>query len=215
VARTRFTDDPARDLLAQALATEADVILVHAGDDPARRELVQRLLEAAAPCDLVVVFDPQGAGALPAGRPLVLAAHDDSDGTAAFEVAVRLARSDPTEVRLVDPSEGAGRRGSRRMAAWAQQAGAAGVAVSPSENSGPAEVARLRSQSGPLVLSLGREAGSEGIWDRIEELSGAEGGALIAVHGGDRSAGATIEKRLRFIGRQDHPDGAGVKPLIA
>lgn len=117
VVRTQFTDDVARDLVAQAVAVESDVLLVAADEHPV--ELVDRLLRDA-PGEVAVLIDPHGRGIdAGAGRPVRIVVAEGTHAAAALELAVRLARSRHASVVLT-PADG-GRRGMRRTAEWSEQ----------------------------------------------------------------------------------------------
>lgn len=125
VIRTQFSDDIGRDLVQQAIAVEADVLLIGAdlGDDGG--ELTARLLRDA-PGELAVFLDPHDAGiGVGPGMPVVVVTGDDSHAAAALELGIRLARARQAPVTLV-PGDG-GRRSTRRTTEWSEQLRRAGL----------------------------------------------------------------------------------------
>jgi Kef-type K+ transport system membrane component KefB len=149
VVRAQFSDDPARDLAAQAAAVEADLLLVPAAGAVAADDRLWR----DVPGGLAVVTGEGGgwapgdggggewvvAGGVggPAPGPTVAVVGDDDDATAAVELAARRAWSAGSPLWLVPADDG--RKAARRVAALAERLAAAGLAceVGPPPPAGP------------------------------------------------------------------------------
>ncbi|MCW2607460.1 MAG: cation/H(+) antiporter [Frankiales bacterium] len=133
VARSQFSDDPSRDLLRQAEAVEADVVLVGVGPEapglPDALALVDRLVASS---EAVVVLRVAPAPAPPAavlpanGEPhsVVALPGPGDDGLAAVEQAFRIALRLGVPLVLL---EGGHRREARRLDELAARLTAAGV----------------------------------------------------------------------------------------
>ncbi len=127
VVSSRFSDDLPRDILAQALSAEADVLVLSASD----AELAEGILSAAE-CAVVLRLDAGGT----TGDPGLTATRLDSitkvavmpgtgdDGLAAVEQAVRISARRRISLSLL---EGNDRREQRRVAALVRRLGAAKV----------------------------------------------------------------------------------------
>ncbi|MDT7546498.1 MAG: hypothetical protein QOE99_2608 [Actinomycetota bacterium] len=124
VARSQFSDDPARDLLAQSIAVEADALLVRVdAADATGVKLADRLL---ADIDCAVVMDVGGVAPTEGSLVAVLVGPGD-DGLAAIEQAVRLTRRTGAPLELIDVGD---RREGRRLGGLLERLRAAGVPAS-------------------------------------------------------------------------------------
>ncbi|MBI2169757.1 MAG: cation:proton antiporter [Actinobacteria bacterium] len=106
---SQFSDDVARDLVAQVRSLDADVLLLAEPTAEDGRDVVEGALRDAA-ADVVVVREASAAS----GPPLVLSGLGPGDA-AAVEAAARLARARAWNIVLVE-GEG-GRRATQRAAA--------------------------------------------------------------------------------------------------
>jgi hypothetical protein len=103
VVRSQFSDDIGGDLVAQAQTVEADVVMVAA---PAEEDgaFVGRLLQDTA-AEVVLVVDPHVPAVVGATRgPVAVVISDGVNGTAALELAVRVAFSRQLPLRLIPES---------------------------------------------------------------------------------------------------------------
>ena len=124
VVRAQSTDDVAQSLLAQVEAVECDLLLVPV-------ELQSRVLTgkpadrlvSEAPINVALFLDSSGRG-VQRGQAVKVTAGPPGDGDAALEIAIRLALSLGSELRL-DP--GHDRRHARRLEQLAHTLSAAGV----------------------------------------------------------------------------------------
>jgi Kef-type K+ transport system membrane component KefB len=142
--RSQFSEDLARDLLAQAVAVEADVVLVGVdGGDPARALSPARLaclsrLAAEGPCltGLVAGGSGDAVGALPSRALVVRTGAARTHDLAALELALRLGAAWETDVVVADE----GKR-TRTVARWVERAGRAGwrcrMSDAPADGAGP------------------------------------------------------------------------------
>ncbi len=112
--RSQSSDEPSRDLLAQAEAVEADVLLLHP-DDPSAAAVL-----AGADCTVVL-----GRGAPEGGSVCVLPGPGD-DGLAAIEQGLRMALRCRSPLVLVPSGD---RRNDRRAEELAARLGRAGLDV--------------------------------------------------------------------------------------
>jgi Kef-type K+ transport system membrane component KefB len=124
VVRAQYTDDLARDLLAQVEAVDANVVLLGADVSEPDDVLAQVLRDA--PGEVAVLVDPSGRGITAgAGQPVVVVVGDDAHAAAGLELGIRVARSRGASVAL-SPGDG-GKRSSRRMTDWAERLRRAGL----------------------------------------------------------------------------------------
>jgi Kef-type K+ transport system membrane component KefB len=170
VTLSQLSRDFANDLIAQATATNADLIVLgwNEGDepDPAVRDFVRKVLREAL-ADVVIVVDPDRSGiSAGPGRPVVVAAGEGYHNPAALEAAVRLARSKNAEVALVDVTperESASGEASQRLNAIAEEIQKTGLSCEPflAPDGVTAEVVRRAPQAGLIAAGLDEEWYSE------------------------------------------------------
>ena len=136
---SRFSADVAADLLAQAEAVEADVLLLERtpdGDRPQAR-LDERLPESP-PCDVAVLDDPLRRRLAGSDAAVLVRYGQRPSADAAAEIGARMARALGAELLLADHGAGSRRRG-RRAGALAERATRLGIAARAV--SGPEEAA--------------------------------------------------------------------------
>lgn len=143
---SRFSDDVAHDLVTQAAALEADVILLGRGGDAFLQQLRRE-----APCDVVTMLDPHNRG-VPPGRPVLALTGERDHDQAAVELAVRLADGLGAGARLLDDPAG-GRRQQRRTATLVDEAVPLGVSVTTGSVS---ELNDLARDAGAVVIGAER-----------------------------------------------------------
>jgi Kef-type K+ transport system membrane component KefB len=171
VARSQFSDDPARDLLAQALAVEADVVLLRVGADDAEARVAERLLRDL---DCAVVLDVGAVAPSGAGAVVVLAGPGD-DGLAALAQAVRLARRRSARMELLDIGD---KRDGRRLGGLVERLRTAGIDAS--SRTVPADAWGV-SPDDLLVAGLdGRRRGA-GLAETVAAAAAAHAGATLLV----------------------------------
>ncbi|MCU1590608.1 MAG: cation/H(+) antiporter [Frankiales bacterium] len=176
VMRSQFSEEPARDLLAQSLAVEADAVLVPVdAADPAAVRTAERLL---ADVDCAVVLVAGGAPPRDASVVVVLTGPGD-DGMAALAQAVRLSRPTGAPLELLDVGD---RREGRRMSGLVERLTAAGVSASVRAASTDAWGVPAGSL---LVAGLEGRRRGRGLTETLAAVTAAHSGPLLLV----RSAG--------------------------
>ena len=200
---SRFSADVAGDLLAQAEALEADVLLLgDVGKSTHDAEVAARLV-SARPCDVVVLQAAAGGAAVggPVAVPVGESMHDD----AAEELAARVARALSAELRLLD--EGAqGRRHARRTAALVQTATTFGVTAVAL---GPDESAAAAASTGVLVAGIDEAALARGaISPRSAAMVAAAAGPVLLVAAARDQARGGIDELVRRVQRQREREAA-------
>jgi Kef-type K+ transport system membrane component KefB len=187
VIRTQFSDDIARDLVAQATVVEADVLLIGTdlgvdGDDD---EFIARLLRDA-PGVLALLVDPHHAGiGVGPATPVVVVSGDDAHAAAALELGIRLARPRRASVDLV-PGDGS-RRNTRRTAEWSERLRRAGLG---GEVRTAADAGGLATPRGALVAKGFDEGG----------FHGAQGdGPVLLVRAPQDDDGRTLTRLLERL----------------
>jgi Kef-type K+ transport system membrane component KefB len=176
VARSQFSDDPARDLMAQAIAVEADTVLLHVEvGDATDAKVAERLL---ADLDCAVVLDVGSAAPAEDARVVVLAGPGD-DGLAALAQAVRLSRRRGVALELLDLGD---RREGRRLPGLVERLRAAGVQATVRT----ATTSAWAVPGGDLLIAglEGRRRG-RALADTVAAVAAAHDGATLLV----RSAG--------------------------
>lgn len=218
--RSQFSDDLARDLLAQAAALDADAVLIGVGDgvavpggssSPARLGALVRLL-AEAPCSVGLVAAGPAQGPAPGGGapkeavptdqvPIVVMAGGERDhDLVAFEFGLRLGGAHDAEVVVVE-----GARRARVLARWVERAarggwrcrvedgalaGAASGATGTVLRASGAQRVDGRSLSG-AIAALAAEAAGTAVLVRCGETGGERGLDRLLERGlSPRSAGA-------------------------
>lgn len=155
--RSQASDDPARDLLAQAVAVEADVLLIDP-DDPSAPAVL-----AGADCTVVV-----SAGA-EVGDRVVVRPGPGADGLAAMEQGLRMAMRHGVPLVLVESGD---RRNDRRVVELAERLTRAGVPVSV----GVGEVlvaGREGAEVAPVQVRAARQDNGEGLFRMVDEIATA------------------------------------------
>jgi Kef-type K+ transport system membrane component KefB len=176
VFRSQFSDDAARDLLAQAIAVEADAVLIRvSGDDGTGTKLAEKMMSSV---DCAVVLDVGGVAPSEDGVVVVLAGPGD-DGLAALAQAVRLSRRRGARLEVLDVGD---KRDGRRLGGLVERMQAAGVEASLR----PAATDAWNVSAGDLLVAglEGRRRG-RGLADTVAAVGAAHTGATLLV----RSAG--------------------------
>lgn len=214
VVLSQLSKDFAADLVAQAAAVEADVLVLGWFGDAASsfdREAFARRVLRDAPCDVLVLVDPtdEGVAAGPE-HPLLVAAGEGFHNGAALEAAVRIARSQGAPVRLVDVAGDDEVARSRRLAALAEQVQRAGAPATPclADDGVTAEIARQAPGAGAVAAGIDED------WFRAGGTFGPGTDELVAaVHrpvlivrahqGLTRTGVGGFLERLQGRGRED------------
>ena len=169
--RAQFSDDIPRDLLVQAEAVEADVLLLGSGTEwlpPDQREGFHPALIRDAPCVVSVLRDPAGRGIeVGAGHPVVATTAEGVDSAAVVELAVRMARSRHAPILLV-PVDGT-RKNARRTSEWARRLRSLAL-ESPDWAATPDERRRQLGDAAVLAVPAGRD-GSAGEGDAAADVA--------------------------------------------
>jgi Kef-type K+ transport system membrane component KefB len=183
VARSQFSDDPARDLLAQSIAVEADAVLVRVdAADPVGVKLAERLL---ADVDCAVVMDVGGVAPTEGSLVAVLAGPGD-DGLAAIEQAVRLTRRTGARLELIDVGD---RRDGRRLGGLLERLRAAGI---------PATIRTAATDAWSVASGDLLVAGFEGrrrgrvLADTVAAVAAAHTGATLLVRAAGDDRGESL-----------------------
>jgi Kef-type K+ transport system membrane component KefB len=174
VVRSQFSDEIGDDLVAQAAAVEADVVLVAASSNDGG-DLVRRLLPAAR-WVLAVVVSPDVTGvATAAPGPVVAVVSEGPNGSAALELAVRVAFSRHCSLRLI-PETGS-RKLIRQAAERAEELMRAGLEcqVQPGTD-GALEATLAESGPGLVVVAVGDDGTARG-----QQLAHAAGAVVLLV----------------------------------
>jgi hypothetical protein len=190
VARSQFSDDPARDLLAQTIAVEADAVLIRVGGlDGAGVKLAERLL---GDVDCAVLLDVGGVAPAPDGAVVVLAGPGD-DGLAALAQAVRLARPRHARIEVLDVGD---RRDGRRLPGLVDRLRSAGIQATLR----PATTDAWSVPAGDLLIAglEGRRRG-RGLADTVAAVAAAHDGATLLVRSAAEDRGES------FYALIDHP----------
>ena len=145
---SRFSDDPALDLVAMVSSSDADVVVLDAGTQ------VVAAVRRAGPAAVAVLHGRPGEGAV------VLEPGPGADGDAAIEIALRLSAGHGAALRLQSP---AGRAG-RRAAAVLREAAGAGLDAGTLTGLEPVAV-RVR-PTGPATATGSPEIEVSGQLDR-------------------------------------------------
>lgn len=146
---TRFSSEPLRDLLGQASANDVDVVLLGA-DDGVDAEAAADELDRVVLVHRSVNGDSESASTV--DRAVTLIAADNDDGVAAFEIALRVARSRDVPLSLV--TEASRSRRWETTATTVQRLGvAATVAPSAAMNPGGLVVIAGDRGSDPIVAT--------------------------------------------------------------
>ncbi len=189
VVRSQFSDDIGGDLLAQALAVEADVVLVPtpAGDGDG---FVGRLLQDPAP-ELVLVIQPDVpalAGAAPG--PVAVVVSDGANGSAALELAARVAFSRHCSLRLIP--ENSSRKLVRHAADRSEELARAGLDCQVlARGEGPLPEAVAGAGPGLVVAAVGDDGAARG-----HQLAAAHAVVLLVRASADDD-GRGLERWLR------------------
>ncbi|MGH9125074.1 MAG: cation:proton antiporter [Acidimicrobiales bacterium] len=190
VVRSLFTDDRGGDLLAQAAAVHADVLLVPlaSGDDAV---LAARLLKGAD-AEVVLVVEPgdQPGGGRSAG-PVVAIVDEGINAAAALELATRVAFSRHLPLRLI--SRDGSRKTTRLAADRAEDLARAGLDVQAPARGGE-DVADAVAATAPLLV-VGAVA-SEGV-AAGHPLAETAGTRVILVRASADDDGRGLERWLR------------------
>lgn len=175
---SRFGDSVADDLLAQARAVEADVVLLGGGGSPgAPLTGVAAEVAAGAECQVVLLNGRPGGGEGAAG-PVLYLGSSGHDGDAALLVAARICWSRDQPLHLVDASSG--RRQGRRLAQVTERLRRAGVEASVVDQESPLDgsSAMVIGLTGEQPAHL-RTAGSLPPWIvQVRTAADAEGADL-------------------------------------
>lgn len=201
VVRSQFSDDVTADLLAQATAVEANLLLLpagpgSAGDVDEMVDLDRLWREPRA--TIAVLVDPRGAGmAASAGRPVLVAGGAGTDPLVALEVGVRVARSASVELQVMSSAR---RKDERRMAAQVEHLRRAGLApTSVAGQDGGSELAEHAASAGLLVL--GREGWEHDghLAPETLELARRAGGPLLVVASSDGDDGEGVRRLVERL----------------
>jgi Kef-type K+ transport system membrane component KefB len=213
--RSQFSDDLARDLLTQASALEADIVLV--GVDPvSSRTTAKRADDVAtwvrllneAPCAVGLVSSRSVGGRLTIGPGLAVAVAGERDhGLAALELALRLARAGQVSLEIAGET-----RQSRQLSRWIRQAEHVGFRLeSPATVSGAGGTAG-GAPGRPAVLLTGRDnrkVDRESLTRVLAEIDGSQADVVILVGAGDGTAERSLE---RFLGSDTAASGLEAGP---
>jgi Kef-type K+ transport system membrane component KefB len=195
VVRSQMSDDIGGDLLAQAAAVEADVVLVPlpASDGTA---LAARLLRDPAP-ELVLVVAPDGpAGNGPAAGPVAVVVGESANSSAALELAARVAFSRHCSLRLIP--ETSARKLARLASERAEELTRVGV-VCQVQARGEGSLVEAVAESGPNVVVSG--VGGDGVAGGQPLADGAHAVVLLVRASADDD-GRGLD---RWLHRSDAP----------
>ncbi|MGI8758260.1 MAG: cation:proton antiporter [Acidimicrobiales bacterium] len=211
VVRSQFSADITGDLLMQAVAVEANVLVVPSGTGPAGEaeatvDLDRLWHEPAA--TIAVLVDPRGAGlGVSAGRPVVVAGGSGTDPLVALELGARVAREASVELQVMPSAQ---RKAGRRIAAQVEHLRSAGLAPSAvTGEGGAAELAEHAAAAGLVVL--GREGWEQDgrLAPETLELARGAGGPLLVVGSADGDDGEGVRRlveRLDAAGQDRTPE---------
>jgi hypothetical protein len=181
VVRSQFSDDIGADLVAQAAAVEADIVLVPLPSDDGAA-LFSRLLREVAG-ELVLVVDPHLAAVPGAPQgPVVVVVTEGPNGAAALEMGARVAFSRQSPLVLIsenssrklvrhaaDRAEELARRLDCRAPARGEQsleevlaAAGAGLIIMAADDAGPAGARHLAAAAGAPVMLVRAAAADDG-----------------------------------------------------
>ncbi|HWC38439.1 MAG TPA: cation:proton antiporter [Acidimicrobiales bacterium] len=213
--RSQFSEDPLEDLLSQATAVDADVLLSEhdhdgSGDDgiDVPRQGSSTVATLIHPADVLGASD---------GDPSVTVfGGGGANGTASLELALRVAHSRGVPLRLVEAGDG---RRDRRLSHWAERIEHAGVPCSAELGlSSFGRRADLIVVPSPLS---GRESGGDGtarLEAVIEELVGDTDSPVLVVQAAEDEDGRDLERLIERCERasksshQELADPTGAEP---
>ncbi|MGH9156096.1 MAG: cation:proton antiporter [Acidimicrobiales bacterium] len=206
---SQFSDDVVRDLAAQAVTVEADIVLIGRRDGDAG---LVAAASAAVPCALVVATVGRGGGPGP-GRPVVVAGGAGPDAEAALETAARTAHGSAAELRIV--VDQAGRRLAGRMANAVTQLRKAGIdaAVVQAARGSEVELANQVASGGLVVLAASASTGDEGSGDgrppaTASGLADLVAAPLLTVRAGGVHDSSDLARLLEKLAKPASPVGA-------
>ena len=156
--RSQSSDDPARDLLAQALAVEADVLLLRADDPNAAAVL------AGAECTVIL-----RQGGTP-GEAVAVLPGPGEDGLAAIEQGLRIAGRDGVPLVL---SPSGDRKNDKRAVEIAERLGRAGLNVSVGPANGLVLAGRGAPGAAHLIVRARKQDRGETLFRLVDELAAA------------------------------------------
>jgi len=189
IVRSQMSEDIGADLLAQAVAVEADVVLVPLPVDDGA--LAAQLLKSTA-VELVFVVPSDGtavAGA--ADGPVTVVVSEGVNGTAALELGARVAFSRHCALRLVP--ENSSRKVVRQAADRAEELTAGGLACQVQAR-GEGSLAEAVALSAPALVVAG--VGEDGA-ARGQQLAGATHVSVLLARASADDDGRGIERWLR------------------
>lgn len=194
VVRSQMSDDIGGDLLAQAVAVEADVVLVPLpASDGA---LAARLLRDPAP-ELVLVLAPDvPAGNGPAPGPVAVVVGESANSSAALELAARVAFSRHCPLRLIP--ETSARKLARLASERAEELTRVGV-VCHVQARGEGSLVEAVAESAPNVVVSG--VGGDGVaWG--QPLADGAHAVVLLVRASADDDGRGLD---RWLHRSDAP----------
>lgn len=157
--RSQASDDPARDLLAQAEAVEADVLVLRP-DDPSAAAVLAR-----ADCTVVLSTASDVSG------PISVRPGPGDDGLAAVEQALRMALRNRVPLIVVDSGD---RRNDKRVEDLVARLARAGVEVSRGEATGVVVAGRAAAGDAQVVVRAARQDKGESLFRLVDELTAAQ-----------------------------------------
>ena len=169
--RSQASDDPARDLLAQAEAVDADVLLLRV-DDPSAAAVL-----AGADCTVVLRY-----GGTPGAGVSVLPGPGE-DGLAAIEQGLRIAQRGGVPLVL---SPSGDRKNDKRAAELAERLARAGLDVTVGAPEGLVVAGRGAPGAAHLVVRARRQDRGETLLRLVEELTSSSVGSVTTVPLADR-----------------------------
>ena len=157
--RSQASDDPARDLLAQAEAVEADVLVLRPDDPSAAAVLV------GADCTVVLSTARDVSG------PISVRPGPGDDGLAAVEQALRMALRNRVPLIVVDSGD---RRNDKRAEDLVARLVRAGVEVSLGEATGLVVAGRGAAGDAQVVVRAARQDKGESLFRLVDDLTAAQ-----------------------------------------
>lgn len=183
VVRSQFTDDVGGDLIAQATAVDADIVLVPIPSDDGAVLTTQLL--SSAPGELVLVVNPGMAAAAGVAPNVTVVISEGVNGDAAVELGARVAFSRHCSLRLIPDTNA--RKLTRRAAELSESVGRRMPSEAPERGEGSLDAALMG--AGLIVMAADDVA-------RGRQVAGAAHAMVLLVRAAADDDGRGLERWL-------------------